>query len=234
MLRKFMAVVALSAVPVISIGVTQVAMTGGASAAKVKTTTCTGGAQTVTFAAPGISNTGTAQASKKSTDTTSAAPSISCTGKITGTGTTAASNIKSKSTVTCANDTGTKPTPCPTGDYVIDSASQFASGASTLYKDVKTASWTIGSTTYVTSNTGSAQATSCPSTETGFVLTGKLTAPASQNGKASTITVCLNGDTGPNTTGNFYSDIVSEAFGNTSIVIATATFDPSTSSIVFA
>ena len=52
MLRKFMAVVALSAVPVISIGVTQVAMTGGASAAKVKTTTCTGGAQTVTPTPP--------------------------------------------------------------------------------------------------------------------------------------------------------------------------------------
>jgi hypothetical protein len=74
----------------------------------------------------------------------------------------------------------------------------------------------------------------CPSAETGFVLTGKLTAAPSQSGKASTITVCLNGDGGPNTAGNFYNDIVAETFGDTSITIQTAVLDPSASSIVFA
>ena len=47
-----MSVVALSSVPVLSFGIAQVATSGNAFAAG-KSTTCSGGAQTVTFAAPG-------------------------------------------------------------------------------------------------------------------------------------------------------------------------------------
>ncbi len=73
----------------------------------------------------------------------------------------------------------------------------------------------------------------CPSGETGFVLTGHVATPASQSGETSTITTCFSKDTGTNTTGNFYNDVVSEAGGNKTIVIATAQFDPTTSSIQF-
>jgi hypothetical protein len=240
MLRKFMAAVAVCSVPVLSFGVAEVATSGSAFAAG-GTTLCSGGSQAVTFAAPGISNQGTASASAKSTSMTSAAPSITCTGKHAGTGTVPASKIKTKTTVTCANDTNTKPSPCPTGDFVYDSAIQFASGGSTLFKAVKTTTWTVGSTTYVAANTSSATAGSgtgvgnCPSAEAGFELTGHLTAPASQSGKATHITVCLNTDTGSGgTTNNFKADVTSEVLGNTTLLITSAGFDGSTSSIQFA
>jgi hypothetical protein len=57
---------------------------------------------------------------------------------------------------------------------------------------------------------------------------------ASQSGKWIELTADLNTDTGPNTTGNFQADIVSELGGNTSIHITSSTEDPATSSIVFA
>src|ERR1700722_9776898 len=195
MLRKFMAAVVLCSVPVLSFGVAEVATSGSAFAAG-GTTLCSGGSQTVTFAAPGISNQGNAQLSAKSISTTSAAPSITCTGKHAGTGTVAGSKIKTKSTVTCTSDTNTPPSPCPSGDWVYDSAIQFFNGASTLYKAVKTTTWTVGSTTYVAANTSSKQAGSgtgvgnCPSSEGGFELIGHLTAPAAQVGKVTQITAC--------------------------------------------
>jgi hypothetical protein len=234
-----MAIVAVSAVPVLSFGVAQVATSTNAFAAGGKTTCSGGTSQTVTFAAPGISNQGTASASKKSTSTTSASSGGTCTGKHAGTGTVASGSIKTKTTVTCASDTN-PPSPCPSGDFVYDSASQFIGGASTLYKAVKTTSFTVGSMSYVAANTASAQAGTgtgpgnCPSSEPGFVLTGHLTAPASQSGKATTVTACLSTDTGPNTTGSFVNDITSEVLGNTTIVITSASIDSATSSIEFA
>jgi hypothetical protein len=234
-LRKFMAVVALSSVPVLSFGIAQVATSGNAFAAG-KSTTCTGGAQTVTFASPGISTSGSAQASKTSKSTTSAAPSITCTGKVNGTGTVAGNTIKTKSTEKCSQDTSNPPAACSSNPswYVYDSAAEFATGAANLYKGVPTTTFTVGSTTYKVANTSSKQATTCPSTEVGFELSGHLTAPASQNGKATTITACLNTDTGTNTTGNFKSDVTDEVLNAApTMVIATASFDPSASSIVF-
>ncbi len=239
MLRKLMAGVVLCSVPVLSFGVVQVATSGSAWAAK--TTTCTGtpggSPQTVTFASPGLSDLGAAQVSAKSTASVSSG-AITCTGAKVGTGTVAASKVKSKSTLLCQNDTS-PPSPCPSGEFVYDSVTQFLSGGGTLNKDVKTTSWTDKGTTYVAANTGACSTTtagcgSCAAGEAGFVLTGHLTMPASQSGKSTDITACFDTDAGPNTTGNFVNDVTSEAGGNTSIVITSATFDPVSSSIVFA
>jgi hypothetical protein len=234
-LRKFMSVVALSSVPVLSFGIAQVATSGNAFAAG-KSTTCTGGSQTVSFAAPGLSTSGSAQKSKNSTSMTSAATSSTCTGAKPGAGTVAANNIKTTSTTKCSTVKSNAPAAC-TGEpkwWVYDSASQFVAGSSTLYKAVPTTTFTDAGTTYTTANTKSAQATTCPSTEVGFKLTGALTAPASQKGKATTIIACLNTDTGTNTTGNFKSDITTEVLGGSpSMVIASAAFDPASSSITF-
>jgi hypothetical protein len=240
LLRKIMAIVAVGALPVLSIGVAQVATSTNAFAAG-KTTTCSGGSgQTVTFASPGLSIQGTASASKKSTSTTSASTGGTCTGKHKGTGTVAASKIKSVSKVTCDTDSN-PPSPCPSGDFVYDSANQFVSSPGDLAKDLKTTSFTIGSTMYVAANKTSAQAGSgtgagkCPSGETGFVLTGTLSAPASQKGAATTITACLSTDTGPGTSGNFLNDITAEVLQTAPLTeqIQTAAIDPATSSIVF-
>jgi hypothetical protein len=198
----------------------------------------------VTFAAPGISNGGAAQASKTSVSNTSAAPSITCTGKHAGSGTVAASTIKTKSKLLCSADTSpNKPAACAAnpGFFVYDSASQFVSGSGTLYKAVKTTTWTVGSTTYVAANTSSATAGSgsgvgmCPATEAGFVLKGHLTAPAAQLNQATTITACLNTDSGSGgTTGNFRADLTSEFVGNTTLLITSSGFDGAASSIQFA
>ena len=97
-----------------------------------------------------------------------------------------------------------------------------------------TTSFTDNGVSYTIANTASAMATTCPSTEAGFKLTGTLTAPASQKGKATTITACLNGDTGTDTTGNFKADVTTEVLnGDPSMVITSASFDPASSSIVF-
>lgn len=226
-----MAVIALSTVPVITVGIAQVATSGNAFA-KSKTTTCTGSPGKVTFAAPGLSDLGTASTSAKSKAKTTAGP-ISCSGKIKGTGSLAKSKITSTSTTTCASDPN-PPTPCsPSTDYVYDSAGQFASTSGTLWQSVPTTSWTIGSTTYTAANTASGSAT-CTGSEVGFTLTGHMTAPASVSGQTSTITACLSGDTGTGgTTGVFSADLFAELGGNTTMLITSASFDPADSSIVF-
>ena len=159
MFRKLMAGVILCSVPVLSFGVAQLATTGTAMAAG--NTTCIGtgvAGQVVTFAPPGLSNLGTASAKAKSTTNTSSGP-LSCTnpkGKVSS-GTLNSSKIKAKSTTHCSTDP-TPPTPCPTSptdDFVYDSASQLATGANLLYKEVKTVSWVIKGVTYTSAETAS-------------------------------------------------------------------------------
>jgi hypothetical protein len=235
MLRKFMSVIALSSVPLLSFGIAQVATSGNAFAAG-KSTTCSGGSQTVTFAAPGLSTSGSAQKSAKSVSTTSAATSTTCTGAKPGSGTVAGNSITTTSTTKCSKDKSNPPAACAGNPkfFVYDSAGQFVAGAGTLYKAVPTTTFTDGSTTYKIANTKSAMATTCPSTEAGFKLTGTLTLPASQKGKATTIVACLSTDTGTDTTGNFKNDVTTEVLnGDPSMVITSASFDPASSSITF-
>jgi hypothetical protein len=234
-----MAAVVVSSLPVLSFGVAQVATTGTAGAAG--STTCSGTpgttAEKVTYAPPGISQQGAASISAVSkAHVTSAA--ITCTGGHPGTGTVAKAVVKTTSTLMCQNDTN-PPSPCPSGEFVYDSLGQFASGASTLFKSVPKVTWTIKGVTYVAKNTASSAAGTgtgpgnCSATEVGFVLTGNLTSPASLAGHSTEITSCLNGDTGTNTTGNTKADLTAEAT-NTTIVVTSSTFDPATSSILFA
>jgi hypothetical protein len=227
-----MALAILSSVPVITFGVAQVATSGNAWASTATSCTGTGPGQPITFGGPGISDLGAAQVSKKTTSTTGAG-TIMCTGKKTGAGTVSASTIKTKSKETCAEDSN-PPSPCPATDYVVDSISQFISGASTLWKDAKTESFAIGSSDFIVTLSSSGTA-SCPSPEQGFTLTGTLTtAPGKFEGKSVTITACLGADSGPHTTGSFGADAVSEFEGNTSILIQTANLDPANSTIAIA
>ncbi len=237
MFRKLMALAILGSVPVIGAGIVQVASTTIAAAA---TTSCTGTnvePQVVTFSGSGpqagLSDLGYASTSKKA-KTKAGAGSISCLVKgKPKTGTLDAITIKTKSTTTCTSD-ATPPTPCPAGDYVQGSVAGFSSDASTLYKDIPSESWNVGATDYTAVFTSSATATTCTSPEQGFNLDGHLTAPAADSGKAVAIVACLGTDTGPNTTGSFGNDVISEAGGNTTIYIVTATLDPADSTLSFA
>jgi hypothetical protein len=240
MFRKLMALIVVSSVPVLSFGVAQVATSGNAWAAT--STTCTGtpgaAAQVVTFAPPGLSNQGAASISAKSIAKVSSG-AITCTGGKPGTGTVAASKVVSKSTLLCQNDTN-PPSPCPTGEYVYDSVAQFLNPSAPLNKSVKTTTWTDKGVKYVAANTAACATTqtgcagTCPTGEAGFVLTGHLTVPLSMSGQSTLITACFDQDTGTNTTGNFVNDVTAEAQGNKTIIITTVSFDPASSSIVFA
>jgi hypothetical protein len=232
-----MALAILGSVPVIGVGVAQIATTGIAGAA---TTNCTGSGtgQTVTFAQPGIPGLtaqGTAQVSKKAKVTTNSGTMTCVKGvKPPKNGTVGAITITTKSKTTCANDTTDPPTPCtPSTDYVVDSAQGYASSASTLWKEIPSESFTVGATSYTGVFTSSGTGT-CPSGEAGFLLTGHLTVPAADNGKALNINACLNTDTGSGTTGNFLADIGAEIGGDNLITIATAQLDPANTTISFA
>ncbi len=233
-LRKLMAGVVFCSVPVLTFGVAQVATTASAGALRPAVpTTCVGvTGQVITFAAPGLSDLGTAHASTTSTARASKAK-LSCTPG--GSGKWKAENIVATSTDPCPG-TSPAPSPCPGGDYVYDAVSQLVNGASTFYQDVPLTKWKIGTTLYIAVNTGSAAAGAgsgpglCPSTEMGFVLTGHLSTSSSTSTK---ITACLDTDTGPGTTGSFLNDVAGEMGGNTAVVIASSTEDPGASSIVF-
>ncbi len=241
--RKLMAGVVLCSVPVLSFGVAQIATTGTAGAAGSTVCSGSGAGAVVSFATPGLSNLGTAQVSAKSTTKTGTAPLNCVTGTKSKKGSLLASKIKSTSTTLCQNDSN-PPSPCPTGEFVYDSVAQLAASMGTLYQSDKVTSFSIGTTTYKTKNTGSPAVGTgtgpgnCPAGEVGFVLTGTLTAPASQVGKSSEVTACLlgdgNGTGGMNTTGNFAADVTAEAGGNNTIVIGTATLDAANSTIEFA
>ncbi len=236
LLRKLMALAILSSVPVITVGVAQVATSGQAFAQTTTTCTGTGNGQVITFAAPGLSAKGTASSSSKS-KVSAGSGTISCTGGVSGSGTVAKTKIKTKSTTTCSSDSN-PPSGC-TGHptyFVYDSALQFAENSGDLAADIKSESWTIGGTTFTSTFSSSALASTCASNEAGFTLTGSLTAPAGDAGESVTVTACLLGDTGTKVTHNTAADIETELGGTkkgNKIVIATSTLDPSDSTIVF-
>jgi hypothetical protein len=232
MIRKLMAAIVVISVPVLSFGVAQVATTGNAWASG--NTTCTGTARVLTFAPPGLSDLGNASAGAKSNDKASSAPLTCTSGTTTSKATFEGFQLALKSTTTCSDDSN-PPASCAgkPGDYVYGSAGQYASDADTLYQGAKTVDiWfsphhhpptcyecPVDNTASLVAGTGTGPE-NCPSTETGFVLTGHL---ATSNSEATEITTCLNTDTGTGTSGNFLSDLEAELGGNTGIVVATAT-----------
>jgi hypothetical protein len=235
-----MTVAILGSIPVIGVGVAQIATTGIAGAKAAETCSGTGTGQVVTFASPGLSNQGTASPSAASKSKTGGG-TVSCKGLVKGTGTVTKNKIKSVSTTQCSTDSN-PPSPCPTSptdDFVYDSSAQFMSGSSTLYKDIKNQSWKVGATTFAvaafTASSSIEPGGTCGGSEAGFLLSGPLTTgPSSLHGKTVTINACLGTDTGPGTSGSFLADFLAEQGGNTSIIITTATLDPATTTIKIA
>ena len=230
MFRKLMAGVVLCSVPILTFGAAQVATIGKAWAAVTTECTETAG-QVMTFAAPGLSDLGTASASAKSVDKVASAP-LTCTrdGK-TYSGTFDPFKLTVVSTATCANDP-TPPSSCvgEPGDTVVNSASQVNTAFSNLWKYLQHVVVIIppipcgGKCSGSVNLNGSGPAGVgsgpglCPSSAVGFVLTGHLSDKSSAE-----ITTCFNSDTGTGTSGSFANDFYSELAGNTSIDIASVT-----------
>ena len=175
--------------------------------------TCKVTSGTVNFAAPGLSQHGSFEASPTSTAGTTTVK-YNC-GSL-GTGTTKPITILSNSTKCTGTDTPVVGCTATNG-YNYDSEGTFASNAGSLASEIGTLSIKIGATTYKANLTSSTLALTCATGEAGFNLKGKLTAPAAHAGETMKLTTCLGADSGVGTTGNFVTD-----FSTPGVTIASA------------
>ena len=239
MIRKILVVTAAFAMPVAALTAVTTVATSGVAFAKGGTPeamTCAQGG-TVVFAKPGLSYPGSL--TNKSTSETKA--TVTATGDASPCGTKAIKvDIKSPTTP-CAGASSPAPV-CSTGNTTkdpnyYDNASGFAS-SSTL-SDLATALAnglkTTDNGTKVTLAYGSdAVSSSCASGTLGFEISGNVDL---SNGMATGLTytdnVCLAGDTGINTTGNFETDLFADASsGPANNTIKTATIGGGSSLVV--
>jgi hypothetical protein len=223
MIRKLLVVAAAAAMPI-----SVIAVTGTTAGAKTPVPpnppiTCSVSA-TVTFAPPGISNSGSASASKTSSTTTNSEV-------FGGTGCSGGSSpltITSKSTK-CSKKVAGQPSSnpaCVPGQYGYDSWANFTSGGvSSVQKSLKKLSFTINGINYSTKTT-SAAATGCPGGEVGFKITGTVSAPKNDKGQPDVLLACLGNVTGTGlSSGTFAGNI------NGPGTVATAQIDPVTSTV---
>jgi len=219
MLRKMLLIASAIAIPLgataVTTGITAVAESGTAGATPLAIT-CKVTSGTVSFASPGLSTNGSFQAAPTSTSTTTSVK-YKCTPPAASVvGTTKPLAIVTPATqCTAAN----VPVPgCVVGQYNYSNEGSFASNAGTLWSEIGTLSIKIGTVNYKATLQSSTLATTCVAGEAGFNLKGKLSAPTAHAGETMKLTVCLSGDSGPGTTGNFVSDLASHTG-----TIATAT-----------
>ena len=247
MIRKMLVIAAAVAMPASAIAaVTTVSASGVAgAAAKVYASQTCAVTGTVTFAAPGLSNTGSL--GKKANVTSTSA--VTATGTGCGPGVSGSVGVKSKIS-TAATDCRIPAVPpavlpgaCALYNtskataktpFAYSNASNLATAgvssivASLSAKGLKlddngnkvTGAVTVGGTSSVLP--GGA----CGST-VGFSLAGATNI----TGLSYALTLCLVGDTGTNTTGAFFTDYLAAAGGDTTITIASALV--SSSSLVF-
>jgi hypothetical protein len=235
MMRKLLMVAAAIAMPLGTVAVASVTSsvaTSGVAGATTLSLTCKLPASTVTFTAPGLTDNGAVTTSSKS-KTKTAAGSLNC--GAAGTGSIAAQTIKSKNTLCVGNN---NPIPgCTPTSYVYDSAAGYSGSSSTLWQSLPTYTFVGGSKgTLTVTNTSSAAINpggKCGATEAGFKIVGHVSSPSGYAGNAAQLIACLSTDTGPNTSGDFLTDISAEIAATDSppITIATSALDPTTSKI---
>jgi hypothetical protein len=243
MIRKMLVIAAAVAMPASALAaVTTVGASGVAgAAAKVYTSTSCALSGSVTFAAPGLSYTGTL--GKKSTVTS--VSSVTPGAILTGTGGCGATGITSK-IATAATNCNVAPVPPATNPvicssattklhYAYSNASNLATaGVSSIVaslgpkgiKLVDNGNKVVGAVT--TPGTNSILPGGACGSSIGFSLAGATNV----TGLTYTLNLCLVGDTGAGTSGAFFTDYLAAAGGNTSITIASATLGGATLSFV--
>jgi hypothetical protein len=228
MIRKMLVVAAAIAMPLSVIAAT--GATAGAKGVKPPpdpAITCAVTA-TVTFASPGISNSGSVSTSKTSTTATSGESFTTKSGQSACSGTAPNNAIVSKS-VKCAKK-GPQPSSnsaCVPGEYGYGSWSNFEStGTSSIQKALKTIHFTINGIAYET-KTSSAAAIGCAGGEVGFSVSGTVAAPKVDKGQTAVLDACLGAVTGTglNSPQTFANNIGGPG------TVATATLDPATSTV---
>jgi hypothetical protein len=237
MMRKLLMVAAAIAMPLGTVAVASVSSSvasSGVAGATVLSLSCKLPASTVTFQAPnGISDNGATTTSAKS-KTKTAAGALNCGGS--GTGAIPAQTIKSKNTL-CVGTNNPIPGCTPTL-YTYGSGGGFSGSATTIWQSLPTITFTVTTHSYTITNTSSNSIApisggKCGASESGFKIVGHISAPATYAGNATQLIACLTTDTGPNTTGNFTTDIANVIGGTDSpaMNIDTSALDPVLSKI---
>ena len=239
MIRKLLVVAAAAAIPMGALAVGAVG-SGVAGAAANTPITCafTG---TVSFGAPGLSHFGSATPNKTSTTNTSGStfsgPQCGLNGSNPGnlTAQFPAHMIVSKNTTKCSKTIPNNPIPgCVKGDYVTDQASALTSGSTgaSLKKALKKGTLALPggvSAPFKTSVAGTYGG--CGGGEQGFQISGTVK-NKSYSYTTFALTICLGADTGSGTSGDFATDVVTALASPSGPTIATATIDPTYSSLV--
>lgn len=127
---------------------------------------------------------------------------------------------------------------CPSATgYVSDSASGYVAAGATFWTELPNPTrFHIANAAYKSASAASTVIVlggACGVSNSGFKVNGTLTAPAGNVGDPTHLTLCLNSDTGSDTTGNFNDDLTSELANGAppSLVIATAGLDATTSKL---
>jgi len=207
MIRKMLLIASAVAMPLGATAVTAIAgptVAGAASVAIVCHPTAP--LASATYAPPGLSVAGVFPG-PASTNTTTSAQVLNCTGGATGPATVAPQSIAAASTACTAVNTPV--TGCPGAGFWSNSLGGLAAAGTTLWMGLPTLSFHIGSTAYTMTNSSSNPAAGCIALgELGFTIHGVISAgPAARIGHAAKYVACLGADTGPNTTGSTTADL---------------------------
>jgi hypothetical protein len=235
MLRKILLLAAAVALPV---GILTLAVSGGVASASKPVNGpvgCSISAK-VTFASPGISNSGSE--STKTTSTTSTADETLTNGETACSGTGKALKITSASTECTGNGEPSSNPACTTGgkkqEYGYNSWNNYETTGTSSLGSITSLAFTINSIKYtvVPSSSGPTSCTdaSVPGgVEVGFKFTGSVSKPTQDAGQSATLIACLGATTGTGTSTDCQENF-EQCIGNAGTV-ATATVDPATSTI---
>ena len=135
----------------------------------------------------------------------------------------------------CMGSGNPSPVCTSSSGYVSDSASGYVAAGATFWSELPNPTrFHIAGLTYKSHSVSSiviAPGGICGVSDSGFRVNGHLTAPLANAGDHTKLTLCLDADTGPGTTGNFNNDISSEISGNSNMTIATVGLDPTSSQL---
>ena len=235
MIRKLVTIAAAIAIPVSAVTALGAVIGTGVAGAKGSPPTAISCTQTgsVAFAKPGESHGGTLtkKSSEKSKTTITAAG--------TGCSTKTLKLTITTPTTACAGASSPAPV-CSTGDVAkdpnfYDNAGGFISGGtsdilSSLSKGIKTTDNGTAITLLPTAASAIDPGGSCGAAGVGFALSGTVSAKG-VTGFTFADNVCLTGDTGPNTTNDFLTDLAGADGGGDQIITSAIIGSPSTLTI---
>lgn len=191
---------------------------------------CSGLNGTITFGTP-ISKYGTPTTSRNANQTTITGAPFSC-GTLTGSYSPVTINHEKNSKNSLYSPTYCRASPglvSACDKYVTGTQGEWAGAPAFFKKTIKRISFTIGSAfvgfTVQSGLSSFGPDQWCPGGDFAVVVNGQSKGHAHPD-NAAIVSLCLSGDTGPNTSGNFAADLQSS---NPVVQIDTATIDPASS-----